>query len=68
MATGAHVGGLFERFTDLMRTLAPTIVAQSIATVEELDIESLLGRMSVEAAAVDSTITGHTEVGAWAFA
>ena len=51
-----------------MRMLAPTIVAQSIATVEELDIESLLGRMSVEAAAVDSTITGHTEVGAWAYA
>ena len=48
-----------------MRTLAPTIVAQSIATIEELDIESLSGRMLAEAAAVDSTITGHTEVGAW---
>ncbi len=67
LATGVHIGGLLERFTDLMRTLAPTIVAQRIATAEELDIESLLDRMLAESATVDSTITGHTEVGAWAY-
>jgi hypothetical protein len=51
-----------------MRTLAPTMVAQQIATLEELDLDSLLDRMTAEAAAVDSTVTGHTEVGAWAYA
>lgn len=54
-----------DLLTNLVGTVAEAAEAYGIATIREIDIETLHERLRVEAAATDSVLVAHTEVGAW---
>lgn len=49
---------------DLARALVPEMRRCGVATVDEVDIETLAGRMLDEVIASGSVIVGHSEIGA----
>ena len=65
------VGGLptglpwLQMFKELIATLLPEMQRFLIATAEEVDLESLVERISKEANRSGSVILGHYQVGAW---
>lgn len=52
-------------FTGVLRTLAPTIVANGIATEEELDLDTLDERLRLQIDAAGAVLLPPTIVGAW---
>lgn len=66
IAAGPYAHDLLERYTGVIRTLAPAMADLGIASAAELDIDTLLDRMAGEAAETGSVLLAHTEVGAWA--
>ena len=56
---------ILERFADLAATLAARIIELGIATAEELDLDTLLSRMTAEAAERRSLVRSHLQIGAW---
>ena len=53
-------------FKELIATILPEMERQGIATAVEVDVETLVERIEVEAAKHSSVILGHFQVGAWA--
>ena len=49
----------------MLRTLAPTIVANGIATEEELDLDTLDERLRLQIDAAGAVLLPPTIVGAW---
>ena len=68
----APVGGTptnrtwLKRFRELIATLLPEMERLGVATTGQVDIETLVERISDEAARTNSVIIGHLSVGAWA--
>jgi hypothetical protein len=54
------------RFKELIATLLPEMERLGVATAEQVDIETLIERISEEAARSGSVIISHFQVGAWA--
>jgi len=65
IGVGEGARKILERFADLAATLETTIVEQEIATTEELDLETLLWRMTAEADERRSVVRSHLQIGAW---
>ena len=64
------VGGLesiswLRSFKDLIATLLPEIERFGVASPSEVDIETLVERMSTEARASSSVLIGHHQIAAW---
>jgi SAM-dependent methyltransferase len=55
-----------QMFKELIATLLPEMERLGVATAGEVDIESLVERISREATRSGSVILGHYQVGAWA--
>jgi ubiquinone/menaquinone biosynthesis C-methylase UbiE len=55
---------VYAAFADFMRTLLPRIVAQAVATADEVDIDSLASRISAEAVATGATVVWMSVIGA----
>jgi SAM-dependent methyltransferase len=51
---------------DLIRSVLPDLVRLGVATVAEVDIDTLHERMLAEVIAKESVIVGRSEIGAWA--
>jgi len=72
MRLEAPVGGIpangvwLGRFKELIATLLPEMERLGVATAAQVDIETLIERISAEAARTNSVIIGHFQVGAWA--
>lgn len=72
MRLEAPVGGMpaglawLQMFKELIATLLPEMEHLGVATAGEVDLESLVERISVEAARSGSVILGHYQVCAWA--
>jgi SAM-dependent methyltransferase len=72
MRLEAPVGGTpanltwLKRFRELIATLLPEMERLGVATAGQVDIETLVERISDEAARTNSVIIGHFSVGAWA--
>jgi hypothetical protein len=72
MRLEAPVGGTpanltwLKRFKELIATLLPEMERLGVATAGQVDIETLVERISDEAARTNSVIIGHFSVGAWA--
>ncbi len=69
MRLGGVVGGgakgadHLELVTDLVETLLPDIERLGVATVADMNVQSLSNRMTAEL--IDSVIVGRAEIGAW---
>jgi len=50
---------------DLIGSVVPELVRLGVATVAEVDIETLYERMLAEVIANGSVIVGRSEIGAW---
>jgi ubiquinone/menaquinone biosynthesis C-methylase UbiE len=61
----AHNGGILNLMSRLMRTLLPQMEQYGVASAEDLDLRTLVERMSREASATGSIVRGHAQVGAW---
>jgi SAM-dependent methyltransferase len=61
----AHNAGVLNLMARLMHTLLPQMEQYGIASAEDLDLPTLVQRMSREADATCSIVRGHTQVGAW---
>jgi len=72
MRLEAPVGGIpangvwLGRFKELIATLLPEMERLGAATAAQVGIETLIERVSAEAARTNSVIIGHFQVGAWA--
>ena len=72
MALHSLVGGASSKLNgldliaDLAMTMAPVMEQMGIATVAELDPETLYARMHAEMEANSSVVVGRYEIGAWA--
>ena len=55
-----------QMFKELIATLLPEMERLGVATAGEVDLESLVERISGEATRSGSVILGHYQVGAWA--
>jgi SAM-dependent methyltransferase len=55
---------VYAAFADLMRTLLPRIVAQDVATADEVAIDLLASRLSAEAVATSATVVWMSVIGA----
>ena len=55
---------VYAAFADLMRTLLPRIVAQGVATADEVAIDLLASRLSAEAVATSATVVWMSVIGA----
>jgi SAM-dependent methyltransferase len=72
MRLEAPVGGTpanlkwLKRFRELIATLLPEMERLGVATAGQVGIETLVERISDEAARTNSVIIGHFSVGAWA--
>jgi protein-L-isoaspartate O-methyltransferase len=64
---GATTAG-YLRFAaaDLIRSVLPELVRLGVATLAEVDIDTLHERMLAEVIANESVIVGRSEIGAWA--
>jgi ubiquinone/menaquinone biosynthesis C-methylase UbiE len=56
---------LIRIIAEVIRTLLPEIQRSGVASVDEVEIESLCERMSNEIAVYGSVIVGRSEIGAW---
>ncbi|HXY71357.1 MAG TPA: methyltransferase domain-containing protein [Actinomycetota bacterium] len=65
IGVGEGARKLLEKIADLATTLATTIIERGIATAEDLDLETLLARMTAEAAERRSLVRSHLQIGAW---
>lgn len=61
----AHNAGILNLMARLMRTLLPQMEQSGIASAADLDLPTLVERMSAEALATRSIVRGHSQVGAW---
>ena len=72
MRLEAPVGGAaanavwLDRFKQLIATLLPEMERLGVATAAQVDIETLVERISAEANRTNSVIIGHFQLGAWA--
>jgi len=57
--------GVLLRARNLARSLLPAMERLGVATVAEVDLDTLLERMQKEADSTNSVLVGHLEVGAW---
>jgi SAM-dependent methyltransferase len=55
---------VYTAFAELMRTLLPSIVALGVATADEVDVDTLASRISVEAVAASAPIVWLSMIGA----
>jgi SAM-dependent methyltransferase len=62
---GANSSDILSLMADLITTLLPEMERLGIATAADVELETLVARMSNEAIATSSTILGHFQIGAW---
>jgi hypothetical protein len=61
----ANNTGILNLMSRLMATLLPQMEQHGVASAQDLDLSSLVERMSREAAVAGSIVRGHTQIGAW---
>lgn len=62
---GAASADYLEAIAEVVRTLLPAMERLGVATADEVDIETLAGRMLSEVVAAGSIVVGRSEIGAW---
>ncbi len=62
---GAAITPWLRMFADLIGVLMPEMERLGVATAEEVGLETLAERLSTEAQALSSVITGHYQICAW---
>ena len=62
---GGHDAEPIDQVANLAMTVAAAAETYGVATIADLDLETLRDRLRAEAEATDSVLIAHTEVGAW---
>jgi SAM-dependent methyltransferase len=65
IGSGEVVTGWLHAVADIVETLLPAMEVKGVATVAEVDLETLRERLIREVSDHDATIIGRSEVGAW---
>jgi hypothetical protein len=65
VAGGEALRPAYELCTDIVRSLLPRMEQFGIATVEEVQVDTLAGRLERETAASDSQVAYMPVIGAW---
>jgi hypothetical protein len=63
---GAASADFLQALADLIETLIPSMEQLGVATLSEVDVETLVERLMHEATENGSVIVGRAEIGAWA--
>ena len=71
MVLGARVergpdAQVYEQVTQVTRTLLPLMERTGVATIDEVDIDSLAARLRDEIVGLDATVVAPSLIGAWA--
>jgi len=62
---GANSTDVLRLMVDLIATLLPEMQRLGVATVAEVEVDTLFDRMQREAAAHDNVLVGHFQIAAW---